>query len=148
MMMRKVRLKWVKNRCLDRIIEVHTEIKAASLLKDAILRTSTGFLTSQSIDNSQKLLGLTFPTLRFMRTYPTLFQEFPHPKYPSLPCFRLTDFAKILHHSENTLLHHCEADTVERLCRLLMITKTKMVVKFILFAPSVLCFIICFSSVG
>ncbi|KAM7500293.1 hypothetical protein LguiA_024707 [Lonicera macranthoides] len=123
----KVRLKWVKNRSFDHIIDTQTDLKAACLLKDAIQRTSTGYLTSKSISEWQKLLGLTVPTLRFIRRYPTLFEEFPHPKYPSLPCFRITDFAKMLHNQELLIHKTHEVDTVQRLCRVLMMTKNKMV---------------------
>ncbi|KAL1814216.1 hypothetical protein ACET3Z_024281 [Daucus carota] len=123
----KVRLKWVKNKSLDHIIDIHTDIKAASLLKDAIFRSSTGYLTSKSIADWQKLFGLTVPTLRFIRRYPTLFQEFPHPKYPSLPCFKLTNIALNLHNQEQLVYQNCESEIVERLCRVLMMTRDKMV---------------------
>jgi hypothetical protein len=65
----KVRLKWVKNRSLDNIIDTETDLKAACLLKDAIKRSPTGFLTAKSVSEWQKLLGLTVPVLRFMRRY-------------------------------------------------------------------------------
>ncbi|EYU20680.1 hypothetical protein ABFS82_11G002200 [Erythranthe guttata] len=122
----KVRLKWVKNRSLDHIIDVQTDIKAASLIKDAIVRSPTGYLTSKSLADSQKLLGLTVPTMRFMRRYPTLFEEYPHPKYPSLPCFKLAPLGKIMHDREFKVFEECEDDIVERLCRLLMMTRNKM----------------------
>lgn len=123
----RVRLKWVKNRSLDHIIDTETDLKAVCLLKDAIKRSSSGFLASNSVANWQKLLGLTVPVLRFMRRYPTLFHEFPHPKYPSLPCFRLTDTALMLHSQEESIHQTHEADTVERLCKVLMMMKTSMV---------------------
>ncbi|KAJ1392731.1 Plant organelle RNA recognition domain [Sesbania bispinosa] len=123
----KVRLKWVKNRSLDHIIDKDTDLKAASLLKDAIKRSSTGFLTAKSVADWQKLLGLTVPVLRFMRRYPTLFHEFPHPRWPSLPCFRLTDTALLLDSQEHTIHTDYENATVERLCKLLMMMKTRTV---------------------
>ncbi|XP_047334152.1 protein WHAT'S THIS FACTOR 9, mitochondrial [Impatiens glandulifera] len=122
----KVRLKWVKNRGLDHVIDYHTDLKAASLLKDAISRSSTGFITSKTITDWKKLLGLTIPTLRFIRRYPTLFEEFPHPRYAALPCFRLTKIASTLHHLEKDLHKTHELDSVQRLARLLMMTRNKM----------------------
>ncbi|XP_057485282.1 protein WHAT'S THIS FACTOR 9, mitochondrial-like [Actinidia eriantha] len=122
----KVRLKWVKNRGLDHTIDAHTDLKAAHLLKDAINRSSTGFVTAKSIADSQKLLGLTIPTVRFIRRYPTLFEEFPHPRYPSLPCFRLTKFALTLHNQEQSIYSTHEDNLIERLSRVLMMTKNKM----------------------
>jgi hypothetical protein len=72
----KVRLKWVKNRSLDHIIDTETDLKAACLLKDAIKRSPTGFLTAKSVSEWQKLLGLTVPVLRFMRRYFEVFMRF------------------------------------------------------------------------
>ncbi|CAB4286926.1 unnamed protein product [Prunus armeniaca] len=123
----KVRLKWVKNRSLDHIIDTETDLKAACLLKDAIKRSPTGFLTAKSFADWQKLLGLTVPVLRFMRRYPTLFQEFPHARYANLPCFKLTDTALLLDSQEQSIHQTHESDTVERLCRVLMMTKSKTI---------------------
>lgn len=67
--MAKVRLKWVKNKNLDHIIDTETDLKAACILKDAIKRSPTGFLTAKSVADWQKLLGLTVPVLRFLRRY-------------------------------------------------------------------------------
>ncbi|XP_073287468.1 protein WHAT'S THIS FACTOR 9, mitochondrial [Primulina huaijiensis] len=122
----KVRLKWVKNRSMDHITDTQTDLKAACLIKDAIARSSTAYLTSKSLLDSQKLLGLTVPTLRFVRRYPTLFEEFAHPKYPSLPCFKLTQLGQRMHDWEIRVFNESEDDIVERLCRLLMMTRNKM----------------------
>jgi hypothetical protein len=66
----------VKNRSLDNIIDTETDLKAACLLKDAIKRSPTGFLTAKSVSEWQKLLGLTVPVLRFMRRYFEVFMRF------------------------------------------------------------------------
>ncbi|KAK7244690.1 hypothetical protein RIF29_39515 [Crotalaria pallida] len=121
----KVRLKWVKNRSLDHIIDKETDLKAASLLKDAIKRSSTAFITEKTVSDWQKLLGLTVPVLRFLRRYPTLFHEFPHPRWSSLPCFRLTETAHFLHSQEQTIHRNHENQTVERVCKVLMMLKTR-----------------------
>ncbi|XP_010257585.1 PREDICTED: protein ROOT PRIMORDIUM DEFECTIVE 1 [Nelumbo nucifera] len=123
----KVRLKWVKNRGLDYIIDTETDLKAVCLLKDAIKRSPTGFITSKTISDWQKHLGLTIPVLRFIRRYPTLFHEFPHSRYANLPCFRLTDTALLLDSQEQGIHQAREADTVERLCRVLMMLKCKAI---------------------
>ncbi|KDP21898.1 hypothetical protein JCGZ_03036 [Jatropha curcas] len=123
----KVRLKWVKNRSLDHIIDRETDLKAACLLKDAIKRSPTGFLTAKSVADWHKLLGLTVPVLRFLRRYPTLFSEFPHARYANLPCFRLTDTALLLDSQEQSIHQNYESDTVERLCRVLMMMKSRTV---------------------
>lgn len=60
-----------------------------------------------------------------MRRYPTLFQEFPHARYANLPCFKLTDTALLLDSQERSTHETHENDTVERLCRVLMMTKSR-----------------------
>lgn len=117
----------MKNRSLDHIIDTETDLKAACLLKDAVKRSPTGFLTAKSVADWQKLLGLTVPVLRFLRRYPTLFSEFPHARYANLPCFRLTDTALMLDSQEQNIHQNYESDTVERLCRVLMMTKSRTV---------------------
>ncbi|KAK9193948.1 hypothetical protein WN944_004649 [Citrus x changshan-huyou] len=121
----RVRLKWVKNRGLDHIIDIDTDLKAACLLKDAIKRSSTGFLTANSVSDWHKLLGLTVPVIRFLRRYPTLFHEFPHSRYANLPCFRLTDTALLLDSLEQKIHLTYENDTMERLCSVLMMMRTR-----------------------
>lgn len=59
--------------------------------------------------------------------YPTLFSEFPHARYANLPCFRLTDTALMLDSQEQNIHQNYESDTVERLCRVLMMTKSRTV---------------------
>ncbi|KAJ4970583.1 hypothetical protein NE237_003682 [Protea cynaroides] len=123
----KVRLKWVKNRGLDHIIDRETDLKAACLLKEAVKRSTTGFITARHLSDWEKHLGLTVPILRFIRRYPTLFHEFPHSRYASLPCFRLTDTALALDAREQSIHQAQEADTVKRLSRVLMMFKSKAI---------------------
>lgn len=115
----------MKNRTIDHIIDKETDLKAAMLLKDAIKRSPTSFITARTIADWQKLLGLTVPVLRFLRRYPTLFHEFPHSRYPSLPCFKLTDIAVTLDQQEQLVYENDELGIVERLCKLLMMMKSK-----------------------
>ncbi|XP_074307030.1 protein WHAT'S THIS FACTOR 9, mitochondrial [Silene latifolia] len=123
----KVRLKWVKNKTLDHVIDKDTDVKAAMLLKDAIKRTSTSFITSKTILDWQKPLGLTFPVIRFLRRYPTLFHEFPHSRFQTLPCFRLTDIALALDEQEQLIYVNDELGILEKLSRVLMMLKSRSV---------------------
>ncbi|KAG9453081.1 hypothetical protein H6P81_005985 [Aristolochia fimbriata] len=123
----RMRLKWVKNRSLDHIIDTETDLKAACLLKDAIKRSSHGYLSGRILSPQQKLLGLTIPVLRFLRRYPTLFQEFSDPKYSNLPCFRLSDTARFLDGQEQAIYQAHESDIVERLSRFLMMSNSKQI---------------------
>ncbi|XP_074320756.1 protein WHAT'S THIS FACTOR 9, mitochondrial-like [Silene latifolia] len=123
----KVRLKWVKNKTFDHIIDIDTDVKAAMLLKDAIKRSPTSYLTSKTVENWYKPLGLTIPVLRFLRRYPTLFHEFPHSRYQSLHCFRLTHVALALDEQEQLIYGNDELGILERLCRVLMMMKSRSV---------------------
>ncbi|XP_010909246.2 protein WHAT'S THIS FACTOR 9, mitochondrial [Elaeis guineensis] len=123
--MKKVRLKWVKNRGLDHIIDRDTDIKAACLLKDAIGRSPTGAVPARSLAPLQKPLGLTVPVLRFLRRYPTLFRESPHPRFPSLPAFSLAPAALLLDRLERSALAASLPDATDRLARLLMMSRSR-----------------------
>lgn len=120
----RVRLKWVKNRALDHVIDTETDLKAACLLKDAIKRSSRGQLSARVLAPQQRPLGLTIPVLRFLRRYPTLFHEAPDPRYSNLPCFRLTDTALFLDSLERSA-HLAGAGAADRLARLLLMSKSR-----------------------
>ncbi|AEE79795.1 Ubiquitin carboxyl-terminal hydrolase family protein [Arabidopsis thaliana] len=113
--MTKVRLKWVKNKNLDHVIDTETDLKAACILKDAIKRSPTGITIRENFN------------CYWNKRYPTLFHEFPHARYASLPCFKLTDTALMLDSQEEIIHQSHEADTVERLCRVLMMMRSKTV---------------------
>ncbi|KAG0456220.1 hypothetical protein HPP92_024008 [Vanilla planifolia] len=122
----KVRLKWVKNRGFDHIIDRDTDIKAASLLIDLIARyPSSAPVPARSLSPLKKTLGLTIPVLRFLRRYPTLFAESPHPRYPSLPSFSLAPAAVILRRRELALYSDDAQAAASRLARLLMMSRSR-----------------------
>ncbi|RVX09660.1 Protein WHAT'S THIS FACTOR 1-like [Vitis vinifera] len=91
----RVRLKWVKNRSLDHIIDTETDLKAVCLLKDAI--------NAPPAASSPQTPS---PTGRSFWVSPSLF------------------FASC---AEESIHQTHEADTVERLCKVLMMMKTSMV---------------------
>ncbi|KAG6529076.1 protein WHAT'S THIS FACTOR 9, mitochondrial-like [Zingiber officinale] len=122
----KVRLKWVKNRGLDHIIDRDTNVKAACLLKDAIAAAPSGLLPARSLAPLQKNLGLTVPFLRFLRRYPTLFHEQPHPRFPSLPAFSLAPASLLLHRREqDAFVSTLHDDSAHRVARLLMMARSR-----------------------
>lgn len=123
----KVRLKWVKNRGLDHIIDRDTSIKASVLLKNMILRAPkpSSTLSSRFLAPLQKTLGLTFPVLRFLRRYPTLFTEIPDPRYPSVPTFALAPTAHLLHQRELDVNRIHRQDAADRLARILMMCNSR-----------------------
>uniref|UniRef100_A0A6V7QV96 PORR domain-containing protein n=1 Tax=Ananas comosus var. bracteatus TaxID=296719 RepID=A0A6V7QV96_ANACO len=131
--MKKVRLKWVKNRGLDHIIERDTDVKACCLLLEAIGRANSSSSSSSSVapvparslSPLQKGLGLTVPVLRFLRRYPTLFSELPHPRFPSLPSFSLTPPASLLLRRLSSPCPSPSSPFHLRLARLLMLARSR-----------------------
>ncbi|XP_078429919.1 ubiquitin carboxyl-terminal hydrolase family protein [Wolffia australiana] len=121
----KVRLKWVKNRGLDHIIERDTDLKAACLLKDHLARRAPDPVPARALAPLQKPLGLTVPILRFLRRYPSLFLELPHPSYPSLPTFSLSPAAALLHRRELAAHAAAAPAAASRLARLLLLSRSR-----------------------
>ncbi|KAJ1698534.1 hypothetical protein LUZ63_007046 [Rhynchospora breviuscula] len=124
--MKKVRLKWVKNRGLDHIIDHDTDTKACCLLLEYIGRHATQTsspVPARTLSQFQKNLGLTIPVLRFLRRYPNLFLESPHPRYPSLQCFSLSDPGSLVLSRLSSAA--ASADSHLRLARLLMLSQSR-----------------------
>ncbi|KAK8943743.1 hypothetical protein KSP40_PGU012260 [Platanthera guangdongensis] len=122
----KVRLKWVKSRGLDHIIDRDTDVKAAALLVDLIDRSpSASPVPARSLAPLKKTLGLTIPVLRFLRRYPALFLESPHPRYPSLPSFSLGPAAVLFRRRELSLYTADAPAAASRLARLLMMSRSR-----------------------
>ncbi|GJN02166.1 hypothetical protein PR202_ga19490 [Eleusine coracana subsp. coracana] len=121
--MQKVRLKWVKNRGLDHLIERTTSIRASCLLLDHLARLpTTSPVPARSLARLQKPLGLTVPVLRFLRRHPTLFAEELHPRFPTLPSFSLTSASHTL---LARLADASARDAHLRLARLLLLTRSR-----------------------
>jgi hypothetical protein len=121
--MQKVRLKWVKNRGLDHLIERTTSIRASCLLLDHLSRLpGTSPVPARSLARLQKPLGLTVPVLRFLRRHPTLFSEQPHPRFPTLLSFSLTAASHTL---LSRLADAYAHDAHLRLARLLLLTRSR-----------------------
>lgn len=119
-----VRLKWVKHSGFDHIIERDVDLKAVCMLKDIVRKHPDESLPITSVSRRQRELGLTFQVIRFMRRYRTIFREFAGPKY-DVPWFGLTKEALELDEEEQKIHEQNAGDSVQRLCKLLMMTRSK-----------------------
>lgn len=119
-----VRLKWVKHPGFDHIIERDVDLKAVCMLKDIVKKYPDESLPITAVSRRQKELGLTFQVLRFMRRYRSIFREFAGPKY-DVPWFGLTKEALELDEEEQRIHEQNAGDSVKRLCKLLMMTRSK-----------------------
>nr|CAD1836708.1 unnamed protein product [Ananas comosus var. bracteatus] len=110
-----VRLKWVKDRALDSVVARERYLRPAHHLLDLISSDPRALIPLRDLSRlaSPKL---PFDALAFLRRYPTLFRE------SAAGGFSLTDAASALRRRELDLLRDAEADLVERLRRLLMLT--------------------------
>eukprot|EP01018_Ginkgo_biloba_P021288 Gb_10276 [translate_table: standard] len=119
-----VRLKWVKHRGFDHIIDKDMDLRAVCMLKDVIKRYPGGCLPVSAVSRRQKELGLTIPVMRFLRRYPTIFKESAGSNH-NVPWFRLTREVLDLEEEEQRVYKEHAADSVRRLCKLLMMTHSK-----------------------
>ncbi|GLJ32095.1 hypothetical protein SUGI_0646360 [Cryptomeria japonica] len=94
------------------------------MLKDIIKKQPNESLPVSSVAKKQDHLGLTIPVLRFMRRYPTIFEEFVGPKY-NVPWFRLTKEVSDLHNVEQGINQEQGMESVHRLCKMLMMIKSR-----------------------
>ncbi|XP_010276966.1 PREDICTED: protein ROOT PRIMORDIUM DEFECTIVE 1 [Nelumbo nucifera] len=124
-----IKLKWVKDRALDAIVAGEGELRAACLLVSILACDPRHCLPIYHLLKHRKQLGLS-PDLRlstFIRRYPTLFSEFPVIAGGStVPWFCLTDGALKLHQEEIEIFQANETDLVERLQKLLMLTRDRI----------------------
>eukprot|EP01018_Ginkgo_biloba_P030556 Gb_04492 [translate_table: standard] len=119
-----VKLKWVKDRGLDHVVEKKKDLKPVIALKDIVKKETGACLPISAVSKRNKELGLRIRVSRFLRQYPTIFEEYVGEKY-NLPWFRLTKEALELEEEEQRIHEQQEADTAARLCKLLMITTQK-----------------------
>ncbi|KAK9137913.1 hypothetical protein Sjap_008507 [Stephania japonica] len=120
-----VKLKWVKDRELDKVVAQERDLKPACLLVSIISSKPGQSVPSYVLSRQRRRLGLPedLKLSTFMRRYPTLFHEFHVTgKGGSTPWFALTDEALKLHWEELDILEKNENEIVERLQKLLMIT--------------------------
>nr|GMC68480.1 protein WHAT'S THIS FACTOR 9, mitochondrial [Ipomoea batatas] len=124
------KVKWVKDSVLDRAVAGGRELKAASILLSLIGSDPQHWLPIYHLRRHRGQLGLPLhlKLSAFLRRYPTIFQEFYRRDTGGtpVPCFRLTSQALELHQEEAEIRRECHTDIVNRLRKLLMLTKERM----------------------
>lgn len=125
-----VKLKWVKDKSLDAVVAGERDLKAVCNLVYIISSASRDYIPIYYLakHRGQLYLPHDLKLSTFMRRYPNIFRE----SYlldsggTRVPCFCLTPEALDLHWEALKILRHMERDTVERLCKVLMLTKERM----------------------
>ncbi|XP_059632168.1 protein WHAT'S THIS FACTOR 9, mitochondrial-like [Cornus florida] len=125
-----VKLKWVKDRVLDAVVVGDRDLRAASILVSIISANPHCCLPVYHLSHPRGQLSLPhdLKISTFMRRYPTIFDEF-HVRDSGgtrVPWFRLTPKALDLHQEELGIYQNCEMDLLDRLRKLLMLTKDRI----------------------
>ncbi|CAN1133949.1 Protein WHAT'S THIS FACTOR 9, mitochondrial [Linum perenne] len=127
-----VKLKWVKDSVLDTAVSGQNDLRAVCFLVSVISSSSRNSSSSLPVHSLTKHRGqLGFPhdlkLSTFVRRYPTVFHESSRLDSGGtrVPCFGLTPEAVELHQEEMNLVAGIRNDIVDRLTKLLMLTKER-----------------------
>ncbi|XP_042510120.1 protein WHAT'S THIS FACTOR 9, mitochondrial [Macadamia integrifolia] len=126
-----VKLKWVKDKALDDVVAREKDLRAACHLVSIIASDPYCCLPIYQLNRERGQLGLPhdLKVSTFIRRYPTLFREYPvvvGEGCSSVPWFCLTDEALKLYQEELYILQQNEKNLIERLQKLLMLTRDRM----------------------
>ncbi|KAJ9175511.1 hypothetical protein P3X46_014059 [Hevea brasiliensis] len=122
-----VYMKWKKDRLYDSIEHIHKskELKPILSLKDFIAQDPNGCISISHVSKRGLQFDVKIKVARFLRQYPSIFEEFVGPKY-NLPWFRLTQEAAAIDREEKRLLEECKEDLTERLKKFILMSKEKV----------------------
>ncbi|GLU15111.1 hypothetical protein SLE2022_316350 [Rubroshorea leprosula] len=122
-----VKLKWVKDKALDAAVAGEKDLRAACNLVSIIAAAPNFCLPIYSLLQHRGQLGLpqNFKLSTFIRKYPTIFHEshVVDSGGTCVPCFELTPEALNLYHEQLIVLEQNLKELLDRLCKLLMLTK-------------------------
>ncbi|KAK9292179.1 hypothetical protein L1049_020139 [Liquidambar formosana] len=125
-----VKLKWAKDKALDAVVAGERELRAACILVSIISSNTNGCLPVYHLSRHQGQLGLPhdLKLSTFIRRYPTIFHEFHDLDSGGtlVPWFHLTPGALNLHQAELTILQKIQMDLLNRLRKLLMLTRYRI----------------------
>uniref|UniRef100_A0A6P6FZF4 protein WHAT'S THIS FACTOR 1 n=1 Tax=Ziziphus jujuba TaxID=326968 RepID=A0A6P6FZF4_ZIZJJ len=122
-----VYMEWKKDPSYDSIEQIHKsiELKPVVALKNIIAQEPSGCIPISAVSKRGIELGVPMKVARFLRLYPSIFEEFSGPKY-NLPWFRLTREAVEIDREERRIYEDCRKDSRERLKRFILMSKGKV----------------------
>lgn len=124
-----VKFKWVKDKALDSVIAGERDLRAACNLVSILSSAPDFCLPIYHLSRHRGQLGLPhdLKLSTFIRRYPTIFHEsYVFDSAGTLvPCFELTLEALNLYHEELGVMRDNMIDLIDRLCKLLMLTKDR-----------------------
>ncbi|KAF8397916.1 hypothetical protein HHK36_016841 [Tetracentron sinense] len=121
-----VKMKWKKDSFYDCIEIIHEspQLKPLISLKNCIANESDGSIPISAVSKRGFELGVPIKITRFLRQYPSVFEEFTGPNY-NLPWFRLTSEAVNLDREERAVYEDRRLDLNVRLKKLILMSKEK-----------------------
>ncbi|XP_041001817.1 protein WHAT'S THIS FACTOR 9, mitochondrial [Juglans microcarpa x Juglans regia] len=124
-----VKLKWVKDRALDAVVSGERDLRAACILVSMISSSPHSCVPIYLLSRHRGQLGLPhdLKLSTFIRRYPTVFQESHNLDGGGtrVPCFGLTPEVLKLHQEELDIIEKNQVDLVNRLRKLLMLTRDR-----------------------
>lgn len=111
-----VYMKWKKDSYLDSIESIHKSIQLKPIiaLKNRIVSSPESCIPISDVSKKGLQLEIPIKVARFLRLYPSVFEEFVGPKY-NLPWFRLTAEAAALNDQEQAVYREFRGELEERL---------------------------------
>lgn len=127
----QVYMKWKKDPYFDSIDSIHKslELKPVIDMKNFFISTPSSphdkySIPISAVSKKGKEFDISIRVIRFLRKYPSFFEEFKGPSY-DLPWFRLTDKAIELDEEERLVYEECKDDIVRRLKKFIMMSGTR-----------------------
>lgn len=116
-------MKWKKDSFFDSIESIHKslELKPIISLKNIIAAADSGTIPVSDVSKKGKELGIPIKVARFLRQYPSFFEEFVGAHY-DLPWFRLTNKAIELDREEKEVYRVYKDDLQDRLKKLILMS--------------------------
>uniref|UniRef100_A0A6N2M122 PORR domain-containing protein n=1 Tax=Salix viminalis TaxID=40686 RepID=A0A6N2M122_SALVM len=120
-------MKWKKDHYLDSIDHIHMSIQLKPIisLKNVIAQNPNGCVPISDVSKKGLHFDVKVKVARFLRQYPSIFEEFTGPQY-NLPWFRLTQEAVEIDREERKLYENCKEDLRERLKKFILMSKQKV----------------------
>lgn len=118
-----VYMKLKKDSYYDSIESIHKSIQLKPLiaLKNCIVTSPDGCIPISAVSKRDKELGIPVKVARFLRQYPSVFEEYTGPEF-NLPWFRLTKEAVEIDREECEVYRECKAEILGRLKKLVLMS--------------------------
>ncbi|XP_056169194.1 protein WHAT'S THIS FACTOR 9, mitochondrial isoform X2 [Syzygium oleosum] len=122
-----VYMKWKKDSYYDSIEYIHQsiELKRIVSLKNCITQGPNGCIPISDVSKRGLELGIPIKVARFLRLYPSVFEEFTGPQY-NLPWFRLTPEAVEIDTEEKRVYEEFKEDLWNRLRKFILMSKNRV----------------------